>query len=425
MLLGRDEHLAAHVAALLGRAELVLPVDAGGAGLDHALHEFVGVERATEAGFGVGDDRQHVVDLGVAVGLAPLDLVGTTQGVVDAGHDRRDGVGGVQRLVGVDLTGEVGVAGDLPARKVDGGETGLRVLDGLATGHGAERMDVVHVVDLLPELLGAVAGHGVLGGDGASKTHHVGSGVVAGHALPARVLSPVFLEGCDLFVEGAGHLMVSLVLVVEFGVITASGVAGYCDREEGDEVVERAPGPQEFGGSLVAAVGPCGFAQVDTKLGEFLGEESVQECVVDDDAVGEADRLVAPLPDLGAAQFGHRRVLEVVVDGDGADADQPLADVVHGGADCRAESALGALAAARVDGEQVAGGDVDVVALDFELVGPVAQDAIELGGRDVDDGGLTDASAVEPIACFAALVDGDLADHRGGSSRVEFVGDDA
>ena len=110
VLLGRDKHLAAHVAALLGRAELVLPVDAGGAGLDHALHEFVGVERATEAGFGVGDDPEHVVNLGVAVGLAPLDLVGTTQGVVDAGHNRQDGVGGVQRLVGVDLAGEVGVS---------------------------------------------------------------------------------------------------------------------------------------------------------------------------------------------------------------------------------------------------------------------------------------------------------------------------
>ena len=115
----------------------------------------------------------------------------------------------------------------------------------------------------------------------------------------------------------------------------------------------------------------------------------------------------------------------MVVDGNGADPDQPLADVVHGGADRRAESALGALAPARVDGEQVAGGDVDVVTLNLELVGPVAQDAIELSGGDVDDGGLTDAGAVEPIAGFAALVDGDLADHRGGSSRVEFVRDDA
>ena len=50
---------------------------------------------------------------------------------------------------------------------------------------------------------------------------------------------------------------------------------------------------------------------MDTKLGEFLGKESVQECVVDDDAVGEADCLVTPLPDLETAQFGHRRVLEV------------------------------------------------------------------------------------------------------------------
>ena len=73
---------------------------------------------------------------------------------------------------------------------------------------------------------------------------------------------------------------------------------------------------REFGGSLVAAVGPCGFAQVDTKLGEFLGEESVQECVVDDDAVGERTDWWRHCQ-IWAAQFGHRRVLEVVVDGDG------------------------------------------------------------------------------------------------------------
>src|SRR5690606_34624778 len=58
---GRHQHLAAHVAALLDRSELVFEVHAGGAGFDHRFHQFEGVEHATEAGLGVGDDRLQEV----------------------------------------------------------------------------------------------------------------------------------------------------------------------------------------------------------------------------------------------------------------------------------------------------------------------------------------------------------------------------
>ncbi len=61
--LSRHQHLAAHVAALLGRGELILEVHAGGAGLDHVLHQLEGVEHAAEAGLGVGDDRRKPVDV--------------------------------------------------------------------------------------------------------------------------------------------------------------------------------------------------------------------------------------------------------------------------------------------------------------------------------------------------------------------------
>ena len=40
-MLGRDEHLAAHVAALLLAGELVFEVHARGAGFDHGLHQLV------------------------------------------------------------------------------------------------------------------------------------------------------------------------------------------------------------------------------------------------------------------------------------------------------------------------------------------------------------------------------------------------
>jgi hypothetical protein len=59
----RHQHLAAHVAALLDGGELVFEVHAGGAGFDHGLHQFEGVQHAAEAGFGVGDDRGEVVDI--------------------------------------------------------------------------------------------------------------------------------------------------------------------------------------------------------------------------------------------------------------------------------------------------------------------------------------------------------------------------
>ena len=60
-LLDRDQHLAAEMAALLFRRELVLEVHAGRARLDHRLHQLERVERAAEAGLGVGDDRREPV----------------------------------------------------------------------------------------------------------------------------------------------------------------------------------------------------------------------------------------------------------------------------------------------------------------------------------------------------------------------------
>jgi hypothetical protein len=46
--------------------ELVLEVNAGGARVDHGLHQFEGVQHATEAGFGIGHDRCEVVDVVLA-----------------------------------------------------------------------------------------------------------------------------------------------------------------------------------------------------------------------------------------------------------------------------------------------------------------------------------------------------------------------
>ena len=169
----RHEHLAAHVAALLHRRELVLEVDARRAGFDHRLHQLEGVEHAAEAGLGIGDDRREVVD--VVLALGPLDLVGAREGVVDALDDHRHRVRRIERLVGVHLAGDVGVARDLPARQVDRLQAGLDLLHRLVAGERAERVDERLGVDEVPELFGAAPRERVLDADRAGQTHDVGA----------------------------------------------------------------------------------------------------------------------------------------------------------------------------------------------------------------------------------------------------------
>ena len=93
----RHEHLAAEVAALLLRRELVLEVHAGGAGLDERLHQLERVQRAAEAGLRVGDDRREPVRAVLALGR--VDLVGAEERVVDALDERGRAVRRVQALV--------------------------------------------------------------------------------------------------------------------------------------------------------------------------------------------------------------------------------------------------------------------------------------------------------------------------------------
>ena len=191
MLRCGHQHLPAHVTALLGRAELILEVDPGRAGLDHRLHQLEGIERAAEARLGVGHDRQHVVAARAALGLAPLDLVGPPERVVEASDQRRHRVRRVEGLVGIHLPGEIGVAGHLPARQVQGGQPRLGELDRLPAGHGPQGVHVVHVVEALPELGRAGAGHGALGRHRAAQPYHLRRGVVAACAVPTGVVLPV------------------------------------------------------------------------------------------------------------------------------------------------------------------------------------------------------------------------------------------
>lgn len=208
--LGRNQYLAAHVAAFFHGSQLVFEVNAGGACFDHALHQLVGVQYATEAGFSVSHDRCEVVDVTfVARVLAgfPLDLVSTTERVVDALDHGWNRIHRVQRLVRVHRFGGVVVRGYLPARQVDRLDAGLDLLHSLAAGQGAHAVDEIFLRaegrlgtlgNQIPELLGAHFCKGVLRLNRATQADDVSSGVSASHAFPAWVFSPVFFEGCNL-----------------------------------------------------------------------------------------------------------------------------------------------------------------------------------------------------------------------------------
>ena len=138
---GRDQHLATHVTALLDRRQLVFEVHTTRASADHGLHQFVGVQHATETGFRVSDDRSVVVDITLvarANAFGPLDFVRTGEGVIDTLHNLWHRVHRVQRLVGVHGGILVVVGGDLPAGQVDGLDISLDLLHRLATGQRAQ-----------------------------------------------------------------------------------------------------------------------------------------------------------------------------------------------------------------------------------------------------------------------------------------------
>ena len=112
-----DEHLAAEVAALFLRGELIFEMHARSASLDHGFGQLVHVERAAEARFHVGHDRREPVGCGVA--LEVVDLIGAGERVIDAAHDIGHAIGRLQTLIGIHLPRAVCMGGDLPAAQVN------------------------------------------------------------------------------------------------------------------------------------------------------------------------------------------------------------------------------------------------------------------------------------------------------------------
>jgi hypothetical protein len=191
-LRGRHEHLAAEMAAFLLRRELILVVHAARTCLDHRAHQLIRVERPTEAGLRIGEDRR--VPVRPVATLRPVDLIRTLQRVVQPLHELRRAVCGIEALIGIRLAGTVRVGRHLPAGEVDRLEARLHHLHRLAAGHRAERAHRLLALQQLPQPLGAVARERVLGNHGAAKPYRIGSAVCPPDPGPAGIVAPARLE---------------------------------------------------------------------------------------------------------------------------------------------------------------------------------------------------------------------------------------
>ena len=163
-------------------------MDPGRARLDERLHELEGIERAAEAGLGVGDDGCEPVR--AVLPLGRVDLVGAEQRTVDALHERGRAVSRVEALIRIRLSREVGVRSDLPAGEVDGLQAGLDHLHGLRAGHRAERGDVVLRVEEPPEPLCPEPGQRVLDAESATDPLDLVVAVGPLDSRPAAVRLP-------------------------------------------------------------------------------------------------------------------------------------------------------------------------------------------------------------------------------------------
>ncbi|MNX81846.1 hypothetical protein D3C86_1135490 [compost metagenome] len=183
----RDQDLAAEMAALLFRCQLVFIVNTRRTRLDEGLHDFESVERPAETGLRIGNDRREPGIDRKALALRRLDLVGALQGAVDALCKLRRRIGGIKRLVRIHGRRRIGIRRNLPAREIDRLQPGANHLHGLVAGKRAERIDEIFLVDQLPQPVRAHFGQRMADFDGAAQPLHIRGGVSALDAVEASL----------------------------------------------------------------------------------------------------------------------------------------------------------------------------------------------------------------------------------------------
>ena len=106
----------------------------GRAGFNQAFHKLEGIERCSESGFGIRDDRQHPVDRVLAVCVDRL--LGADQRIVDGAHNLWNATG-EKALIGIHLTADVGVCSGKSGVEINCLQTGFSDLDCLVARDGA------------------------------------------------------------------------------------------------------------------------------------------------------------------------------------------------------------------------------------------------------------------------------------------------
>src|SRR5206468_11988841 len=118
----------------------------------------------------------------------------------------------------------------------------------------------------------------------------------------------------------------------------------------------------------------------------------------------QRNAVMDPLPDLRARELCGRGVFHEVVDRRGSGPAQPGYDVLDPDAHVRAQSGFGDGGAGDLHVKESLRVSDDLGTPTVELIRLVAEDAIELGHRGLDEIGVRDPRSVEAIVRLADLV---------------------
>src|SRR5205809_7253715 len=127
----RDKYLASQVPALLLRGQLIFEVDSRRTRFDHLFHQLEHVKVSAKSGFPVRYYRDIPVRAVLSFGV--IDLVRSLKRPIDPPHDLCTAVRRVQPKVGVAVSRQARVCGDLPSAYVDSLPSRLDHLDCLVT----------------------------------------------------------------------------------------------------------------------------------------------------------------------------------------------------------------------------------------------------------------------------------------------------
>ncbi len=216
LLVLRDEHLAALVAALLGSRALVLDVVAGDAGLDEAADQVAHVRVAAVAGVGIGDDERPEVDLrrpcALGLGHAAPQVLLVAIGSQQRSHQRRAFRGHLaERITGQIRARVLGIRAlgrGRPAAEVDALDAHALHRHGLARRVRPERRDAPSGVEKFAqarvERAGRLARDRVIVGDGAALFDDLACIVKPRNVVEAWAVHPPLRVSNGLFLLGFG-----------------------------------------------------------------------------------------------------------------------------------------------------------------------------------------------------------------------------